>query len=171
MEQKRCCTENTAPCSRGSARLRLRISRRGLRGGEGAKLGRRVASPVTATTDFLAPGILNKCDRAVPSKVVLPKGPMTREFDFRRGSAATSTAMSAHYLFQPCGFACPPRLLFPCPRPRCGSCLVIKRRQFTKLSSIWRAWGLLACVSALEMDFSGSKLLSARSSFASHCSI
>ena len=33
-EQKRCCTENTAPCSRGSARLR--ISRPGLR--EGAPL-------------------------------------------------------------------------------------------------------------------------------------
>jgi hypothetical protein len=28
-------------------------------------LGRRVASPVTATTDFLAPDILNKCCRAV----------------------------------------------------------------------------------------------------------
>ncbi len=27
---------------------------------------RRVASPVTATTDFLAPDILNKCGRAVP---------------------------------------------------------------------------------------------------------
>jgi hypothetical protein len=34
---------------------------------EGAKLGRRVASPVTATTDFLAPDILNKCGRTVPA--------------------------------------------------------------------------------------------------------
>jgi hypothetical protein len=31
-------------------------------------LGRRVASPVTATTDFLAPDILNKCGRAVPAR-------------------------------------------------------------------------------------------------------
>jgi hypothetical protein len=30
-------------------------------------LGRRAASPVTATTDFLAPDILNKCGRAVPA--------------------------------------------------------------------------------------------------------
>ena len=31
---------------------------------------RRVASPVTATTDFLAPDILNKCGRAVPPRRV-----------------------------------------------------------------------------------------------------
>jgi hypothetical protein len=29
--------------------------------------GGPVASPVTATTDFLAPDILNKCGRAVPA--------------------------------------------------------------------------------------------------------
>src|SRR5438309_10723206 len=34
---------------------------------EGAKSGRRVGSSVTATTDFLAPDILNKCGRAVPA--------------------------------------------------------------------------------------------------------
>jgi hypothetical protein len=31
------------------------------------KLGRCVASPATATTDFFAPDILDKCDRAVPA--------------------------------------------------------------------------------------------------------
>ncbi len=36
-------------------------------GALGAKLDRRVASPATATTDFLAPDILNKCGRAVPA--------------------------------------------------------------------------------------------------------
>jgi hypothetical protein len=30
-------------------------------------MGGRTASPVTATTDFLAPDILNKCGRAVPA--------------------------------------------------------------------------------------------------------
>ena len=37
-------------------------------------LGRRVASPVTATTDFLAPDILNKCGRAGPALIHPPKG-------------------------------------------------------------------------------------------------
>jgi hypothetical protein len=37
--------------------------------------GRRVASPATATTDFLAPDILNKCGRAVPPEVSASKGP------------------------------------------------------------------------------------------------
>jgi hypothetical protein len=62
---------------RADRHARLRISRRGLR--EGAKLGRRVASPETATTDFLAPDILNKCGRAVPA---VPRAPQrTRETD------------------------------------------------------------------------------------------
>jgi hypothetical protein len=40
-------------------------------------LGRRVASPVTATTDSLAPDILNKCGRAVPAVPHAPR--RTRE--------------------------------------------------------------------------------------------
>jgi hypothetical protein len=40
--------EHGAPYSRGSARL-------------------RISQPVTATTDFLAPDILNKCGRAFPA--------------------------------------------------------------------------------------------------------
>ena len=39
------------------------------------KLGRCVASPVTATTDFLAPDILNKCGGAVPAQVARSTGP------------------------------------------------------------------------------------------------
>ena len=62
-EQERCCTENTAACSRGSARLR--ISRQALK--KARDLSDTLPSPVTATTDFLAPDILNKCGRAVPA--------------------------------------------------------------------------------------------------------
>src|SRR6266550_8769206 len=54
----------------------LRISRRGLR--EGATLGRRVASPATTTTDFLAPDILNKCGRAIPAQTDPSEGPCDR---------------------------------------------------------------------------------------------
>ena len=39
----------------------------------------RVASRVTATTDFLAPDILNKCGRAVPALFCQPQ--RTRETD------------------------------------------------------------------------------------------
>jgi hypothetical protein len=35
---------------------------------------RRVASPVTATTDFLEPDILNKCGRAVPPLTLMNRG-------------------------------------------------------------------------------------------------
>jgi len=37
--------------------------------GEDAKIGQTCCPPVTATTDFLAPDILNKCDGAVPAQV------------------------------------------------------------------------------------------------------
>ena len=55
---------------------------------EGAKLGRRVASPVTATTDFLAPDILNRRGRAVPAVPLLSEGPgrpMGTSHHHRRG--------------------------------------------------------------------------------------
>ena len=65
MEPKRCCTENTVPCSRRIGTVTDFPA--GDLKREGATLVRRVASPVTATTDFLAPDILNRCGRAVPA--------------------------------------------------------------------------------------------------------
>ena len=65
MEQKRCCTENTVPCSRRIGTVTDFPA--GDLKRESATLVRHVASPVTATTDFLAPDILNECGRAVPA--------------------------------------------------------------------------------------------------------
>ena len=65
MEQKRCCTKNTASRSRGSARLR--ISRRD----DLRECARQTTfAPVTATTDFLAPDILAGRRGAVPAPSV-----------------------------------------------------------------------------------------------------
>ena len=54
-------------------------------------LGRRVASNVTATTDFLAPDILNKCGRAFPALFCQPQGPAKPMGAKHRGSASPST--------------------------------------------------------------------------------
>jgi len=43
-------------------------------GHSGHRVG-RTASPVTATTDFLAQDILNKCGRLVPTHILPPEGP------------------------------------------------------------------------------------------------
>ena len=53
-------------------------------------LRRRVASAVTATTDFLAPDILNKCGHAVLAFEVCPKGPVRSIAEGYRRSTVTA---------------------------------------------------------------------------------
>src|SRR6476646_80245 len=57
--------------------------------------GRRVASPVTATTDFLAPNMLNKCGGAVPAHPFALHSTLGGAHHRLEGSQTVSASVSA----------------------------------------------------------------------------